>query len=444
MAIHEITLPELGEGIEEGDVVAILVSEGDRIEKEQPIIEVESEKATIEIPSLFSGVVKEIFVKEGDRVKVGQKILALEIEAKRTEEGAEAEPTGSEGEPETLAGEEDTREGRTATGNDETEKAPLDTRREKTESVMPAGPGVRRLARELGLDLHTVEGSGPGGRIRPEDVKEAARRLLSEQPPRPDDREGTETPRRMSTGEQPPLPDLSKWGEIDREPLSTLRRMATRATRTSWRLIPHVTQFDHADITELEEQRKALADPLRGEGVKLTLTALTVKAAALALRRFPRFNASLDEEAETVIHRKYVHIGVAVDTDRGLVVPVVRNADAKPLKEVAREIAELAEKARAKQLKPDEMSGATFNVTNLGGLGTTYFTPIVTWPQVAVLGVGRAEVKPVFRNSRFVPRCILPLVVSYDHRLIDGADAARFLRWIATSLEQPLRLLLEE
>jgi pyruvate dehydrogenase E2 component (dihydrolipoamide acetyltransferase) len=242
---------------------------------------------------------------------------------------------------------------------------------------------------------------------------------------------------------KPRLPDFSKWGAVTRERMGGLRRAATRTTSVSWRLIPHVTQFDRADITDLEEQRKTLGHDLEQEGIKLTVTAIIVKAVVPALRKFPRFHASVDEENEEIVYKHYMHIGVAVDTERGLVVPVIRDADRKPLRQVAVELAELAEKARSRKLTPDEMTGAGFSVSNLGGLGTTYFTPLVTWPQVAVLGVGRAEIQPVFRQGDFVARRILPLAISYDHRLIDGADAARFLRWIAESLERPLRLLLE-
>jgi len=479
MAVEEVRLPELGEGIEYGDVVSVFVSEGDRVEKEQSLIEVESEKASMEIPSPAAGVVKKVLVKQGDRVNVGQAILTLERAAEEKEGAAperapEREASGEERErpPEEEQEEagEEVRESerprpRAQSGRDEERREAPPALREPQErsgaeetatpaapareveearDVVPAGPGVRRLAREIGVDIGDVQGSGRGGRITEEDVKAAAREMLSGMGAGEEQRTKSGQPSTWAfAGEQPPLPDFSRWGKVTREPMGSLRRVATRTTRVSWRLIPHVTQFDHADITELEDQRKGLVRALEREGVKLTVTAIAIKAAAIALRRFPRFNASLDEEREEIILKDYVHIGVAVDSERGLVVPVIRDADAKSLRQVAQEVAELADRVRSRQLKPDETSGGTFSVTNLGGLGTTYFTPIVTWPQVAVLGVGRARVEPVFRQDSFVPRLILPLAVSYDHRLIDGADAARFLRWIAEALEQPLRLLLE-
>jgi pyruvate dehydrogenase E2 component (dihydrolipoamide acetyltransferase) len=448
MAVEEVTLPELGENIEYGDVVAVLVSEGEWIDKDQSIIEVESEKAALEIPSPFAGVVKEIRVKVGDRVKVGQVILLLETGGVK-EKGAGGERASVHEEKAERSGRKqgERQEGRQEESLGETQEeaaaAPGD-RDEGGPDVVAAGPAVRRLARELGIDVHRVQGSGPGGRITAEDVKDETRRLLSEgAPPAARVAEGMEAGVTTLAETEPQLPDFSKSGAVTRERMGGLRRAAARTTSVSWRLIPHVTQFDRADITDLEEQRKALGHDLEQEGIKLTVTAIIVKAVVPALRKFPRFNASVDVEREQIVYKQYMHIGVAVDTERGLVVPVIRDADRKTLRQLAVELAELAEKARSRKLAPDEMSGPSFTVSNLGGLGTTYFTPIVTWPQVAVLGVGRAEIQPVFRQGEFVARRILPLAISYDHRLIDGADAARFLRWIAASLERPLQLLLE-
>jgi len=480
MAVKEVTLPELGEGVETGDVVEVLVSEGDTIEEEQPVVEVETEKASVEIPAPFGGKVREIKVKAGDTVKVGQALLAVETEEKgeekegREEEASshkepqeteaagekEAEAPSSEekkkepeeaaqqseeaeeenGEGEEAGAEEPAREaespGRERTGG---EKAEEEKEEAGAKSVAPAGPSVRRLARELGIDVNEVSGSGPRGRISEQDVKAFARRIIREG-------KGKEKPSAGQAGgrmQQPPLPDFERWGETERRPMGALRRKAAQTTGISWALIPHVTQFDRADVTELERDRKRLSEDLEEEEAKLTVTAILIKLTAFALKRFPRFNASLDLEKEALVYKHYVNIGVAVDTDRGLVVPVLRNVDRKSLSEVAVELTEMARKARNRKLGLDSMSGSNFSVTNLGGLGTTYFTPLVTWPDVAVLGIGRAHTEAILEDGRFVPRMILPLAVSYDHRVIDGADASRFLRWIAEALERPLKVLME-
>jgi pyruvate dehydrogenase E2 component (dihydrolipoamide acetyltransferase) len=448
MAVEEVRLPELGENIESGDVVAVLVSAGEWIDKDQSIIEVESEKAALEIPSPFAGVVKEIRVKVGDRIAVGQVILVLETGgAKEKDPGKPAEPAREERVAVSARVRSEVGGGKAEARRGEALGAPPTAPEQSDEGAaepVAAGPAVRRLARELGIDIHRVPGSGPGGRISTEDVKEEARRLVSvAATPSAPPGESMEAGVRAFTEPAPRLPDFSQWGAVTRERMGSLRRAATRMLSLSWRVIPHVTQFDRADITNLEEQRRTLGHELEQEGTKLTVTAIIVRAAVSALRRFPRFNASVDEESEEIVYKHYMHIGVAVDTERGLVVPVIRDADRKTLRQLAVELGELAERARSRKLAPDDMSGAGFTVSNLGGLGTTYFTPIVTWPQVAVLGVGRAEIQPVFRQGEFVPRRILPLAISYDHRLIDGADAARFLRWIAASLETPLQLLLE-
>ncbi len=477
MAVKEIALPELGEDVQTADVVEVLVSEGDTIEKEQPVLEVETEKAAVEIPAPFGGTVEEIKVKAGDTVEVGQTLLTVETEGKEEEEETkkgeapaeekeqkpkEAEKEKEEPKEEEAAEEteepppkkkEEEAEERAETGQPEEKaeeaeapaepgKAAKETDRsgaEEEKEVAPAGPSVRRLARELGVDVREVSGSGPRGRISEQDVKDFARGII-------EDRGRKEKP---SAGppavgmQQPPLPDFERWGETERRPMGALRRKAAQTTGTSWSLIPHVTQFDRADVTELERDRKRLSEDLEADGTKLTVTAILIKLTAFALKRFPRFNASLDLENETIVYKHYVNIGVAVDTDRGLVVPVLRDVDRKSLAEVSYELNDLADKARNRKLGLESMSGSNFSVTNLGGLGTTYFTPIVTWPDVAVLGIGRARTEAVFEEGAFVPRLILPLAVSYDHRVIDGADASRFLRWIAETLERPLKILME-
>jgi pyruvate dehydrogenase E2 component (dihydrolipoamide acetyltransferase) len=293
---------------------------------------------------------------------------------------------------------------------------------------------VRRLARELGVDIHQVVGRGTGGRISAEDVKNHARDVLEGAAP-------------VTTAAGQPgrlrLPDLTAFGEVERQPVSSVRRLTAESMARAWAVVPHVTQQDRADVTDLEALRKRYAPRVEAAGGKLTVTAIVLKVVAFALRRFPKFNAALDLENQEVVLRRYVHIGVAVDTERGLLVPVVRDADRKNITEIAVELNDLAERARSKKLAPGEMRGSGFTVSNLGGLGTTYFSPIVNWPEVGILGVGRAQTEVTWREGGPVPRLVMPLSISYDHRLIDGAEAARFLRWVAEALEHPLLLALE-
>ena len=287
---------------------------------------------------------------------------------------------------------------------------------------------MRALARELGLEIRAVPGSGRGGRISRDDVKVYAKQLILAMEP------GRVAPAPQSA---PALPDFSRWGEVAREPLTRIRRATAKNLAHAWNTVPHVTQFDRADITRLEAARRDFNKSAEAGTAKLTVTAVMLKLVAAALEQFPKFNASLDLAADSIVYKKYVHIGVAVDTPRGLLVPVVRDVNGKPLLQVAAELGELAVKARERKLKPDEMAGSCFTVSNLGGLGTTYFSPIVNWPEVAILGVGRAEIQAMQHEETFRPRLIVPLSLSYDHRVIDGADAARFVRWVAEALEQP-------
>jgi pyruvate dehydrogenase E2 component (dihydrolipoamide acetyltransferase) len=298
----------------------------------------------------------------------------------------------------------------------------------------PAAPSIRRLARELGVDIHDVSGSGPGGRINEDDVKE--------------------TVRKQSTGAAGPIaggavhemgefPDFSRWGQVNIEKMETVRRLTAHSTAASWTIIPHVTQFDEADITAVMAFIEKNAKKAEKAGAKLTVTAILTRVCAEALRRFPRFNASIDTAANRIIIKRYVHIGIAADTPRGLLVPVIRDADQKSIVDLAKTIADLAQRARNKKIKPDELEGGTFSISNQGGIGGVAFTPIVLWPQVAILGVSRSAVKPVYVADRLEPRTLLPLSLSYDHRMIDGADAARFLRWICDGLEQPMTLFLD-
>jgi pyruvate dehydrogenase E2 component (dihydrolipoamide acetyltransferase) len=301
----------------------------------------------------------------------------------------------------------------------------------------PAAPSVRRLARELGMDINEVPGTGPGGRISQNDVKNYVKQVNLARKAAP------ATPAAGTAPAPPPLPDFSKWGEVEKERMSGIRRATARQMSLAWTTIPHVTNFDKADITELEQLRKRYAKKAEAAGGKLTVTAILLKVVAAALKQFPKLNASIDTANEEVIYKKYYHIGMAVDTDRGLLVPSIRNVDKKSIIQLSRELGEVAGKARDRKLSLDEMQGSTFTITNLGGIGGTNFTPIVNHPEVAILGVARGSKEAIFRDGAFEPRMMMPLALSYDHRLIDGADAARFLRWICEALEDPFILALE-
>jgi pyruvate dehydrogenase E2 component (dihydrolipoamide acetyltransferase) len=305
--------------------------------------------------------------------------------------------------------------------------------------VAPASPAVRRLAREIGVAVDDVHGTGPGGRISQEDVKEHARRILSSV--------GGAVPAGAPARAGRALPDFQKWGEVERQPLSNIRRVTAEHLSYAWNAIPHVTQFDKADVTSLDELRKKYKEQVAKAGGNLTVTAMLVRILATAVKKFPQFNASIDTERGELVFRKFVNVGVAVDTDRGLLVPVIRNADQKNITQISVEIQQAAEKARDRKLSVDDMSGGGITISNLGGIGGTYFTPIVYWPEVAILGVSRAVTEPVWRPSTgaegaFEPRQMLPLSLSYDHRVIDGADAMRFLRWVVDAIEQPFLLSL--
>ena len=303
----------------------------------------------------------------------------------------------------------------------------------------PAAPSVRRLAREIGVDIAQVTGTGPGGRLSIDDVKEFAKRVMSSfgSAGQAAAASGAGTPLQAR-----PLPDFSKYGEVERKAMSGVRRKTSEHLSFAWNTIPHVTQFDKADITGLEQARKKFRGEVEKAGGNLTVTAVAAKVLASALKVFPQFNASVDAAGEAIVYKKYVNVGIAVDTEFGLLVPVIRNADTKNLSQLSVEIQQLAEKAKARKLSLDEMSGGSMSITNLGGIGGTAFTPIVNWPEVAILGISRGIFEPVWNGKEFEPRQMLPLSLSYDHRLIDGADAIRFLRWVAEALENPFALAL--
>jgi pyruvate dehydrogenase E2 component (dihydrolipoamide acetyltransferase) len=440
MAI-EIQLPELGEGVEGGEVVDVKVAPGAEVNEGQALLEVEAEKSTVEIPSPMASRITKVLVRKGDKVTTGQPLFLVEAAAGSKGQAskavtapaarAEAGPTPAQtAKPVTTTDRQPdpvpvaAREGN-GRRTEAPEFQPLDT----PERLVPAGPATRRLARELGVALARVRGTAPGGRVTQEDVKAFVKELAA----------GSAAAARGSLPQAPPLPDFERWGPIERQPLESVRRKTAEQMALAWSLIPHVTQHDLADITDLEAFRKQQQD---ASGPKLTVTAFALKAAAIALHQFPRFNASLDLGAGQLIVKRYYHLGLAVDTERGLLVPVLRDVDKKSVAQLAGEMAELAERARQKKLSADDMRGGTFTITNLGGIGGTGFTPIINYPEVAILGLSRSRLQPAVRDGQIVPRLLLPLSLSYDHRVIDGADAARFVRRLAEMLENPLLMLL--
>jgi pyruvate dehydrogenase E2 component (dihydrolipoamide acetyltransferase) len=482
MAI-EFTIPELGENVAAGDVVRVLVSPGDALKKDQPVLELETDKATIEVPSNVAGTVKEVKVKAGDKVKVGQLVLTVDAGAESAEKaegaaGAEAKPkeqppaAAAEGglsqkaaaEPEAANGGSQRAAAERQQGQAEQPEAqtadevPRVPRRGEVVDInrgarvapaaaqpaasaeaaplvaAPAAPSVRRMARELGVDIHHVRGSGDGGRISIEDLQEYVKGVMS----------GAASPAggALAPAAARALPDFTKWGEVERKPMSNIRRKTAEHLGSAWNAIPHVTQHDKADITELEKLRKQYSPQAEKQGGKLTMTAIALKIVAGAMKKFPQFNASIDQPANEIVYKKSIHIGVAVDTDRGLLVPVIRDVDRKGIFDLSAELAQLSEKARAGKLSLDDMSGGGMSISNLGGIGGTAFTPIVNWPEVAILGISRGAYEPVWDGTAFQPRMMLPFSLSYDHRLIDGADAARFLRWVCEAFEEPFVLAL--
>ena len=428
MATFAFALPELGESIESGDVVQVLVAVGEQIAAEQSVLELETDKAVVEVPSPVSGSVTAIHVAAGDKAAVGQLIVTLETDGATAANDAcppTAPPAVAEPPPDAPPAPVEMPAATTV--------SPPASMVQETRSGAPAAPSVRRLAREIGVNIREVPGSGPGGRVSAEDVKRYART-------RPFDKSDT-TP--IAAPVDAPLPDFSRWGEIERRPMSNVRRLTADQMARTWATVPQVTQYDQADITELEQLRQQYAPKAVAAGGRLTITAIALKVVAAALKRFPQFNASVDMATHEVIYKQYVHVGVAVDTDRGLLVPVIRDVDSKNISALAVELTELAERARSRKTSLEEMQGGTFTITNLGGIGGTGFSPILNAPQVAILGMARSRMEPVYTDGQFVPRLILPLSLSYDHRLIDGADGARFLRWVAEALSQPFLLSLE-
>ena len=454
--VEKIVVPDIGENVVSGKVVAVHIRAGDGVAVDDTLIELETDKAVVEIPSTAAGRVTEVLAAEGDELHVGDVIAELDIQAQDADAqdaaaapdaGGAPEETGKEKAPadekavpaeKTPPAEADRSkvaetEGDRGPGEAvETVKGPAP--RHTAGQLVPASPAIRRLARELGADIHAVRGSGPGGRITEADVKAHVRGVLK----------GGQAaaPGMQADAGEPPLPDFSRWGTVETVEFSTVRRLTAASTAVSWRVIPHVTQFDKADITDLEDFLKQNAGQVARAGGKLTLTPVLTRVCAQALIKFPHFNASLDAGRGRLVLKRYVHIGIAVDTPRGLLVPVVRDADTRSITDLAVAIADLAERARNKKVTAAEMEGGSFTISNQGGIGGVGFTPIILWPQVAILGISRAATEPVAVEGQFQPRRMLPLSLSYDHRVIDGADAARFLRWVCACLEQPMMLVL--
>jgi pyruvate dehydrogenase E2 component (dihydrolipoamide acetyltransferase) len=474
--LTEFKLPELGENVTAGDVVRVLVAAGDTVAQDQPLLELETDKATIEVPSSVAGTVKDIKVKQGERVKVGQIVLTVDDSGTAKPAAPQAAPANAE-EPKASGTPKPQPAGAPAEGGlsqaqpgQASQGAEPDVREADARQPKPRGevvdisrgarpappapaaqpvaevadadgpaaaaaPSVRRLARELGVDIRRVTGSGPSGRISPEDVQSYVKGVMT----------GSGGPAANAPAQ--PLPDFAKWGEVERKAMSNIRRKTAEHLSNAWTTIPHVTQHDRADVTVLETLRKQYGPQAEKAGGKLTVTAIALKIVERAMRRFPQFNSSVDMARSEIVFKRSIHIGIAVDTDRGLLVPVIRDVDRKGIIDLSVEVSKASERARGGKLSLDDMQGGGFTITNLGGIGGTSFTPIVNWPEVAILGISRGAYEPVWRASEsepggghFEPRLMLPLSLSYDHRVIDGADAARFLRWIAEAFEQPFVL----
>jgi len=426
--MKDVLVPDIGD-FKEVEVIEILVKAGDTVAKEQSLVSLESDKATMEIPSPEAGVVKELKVKVGDKVSEGSVLLSMEAGGATPAAVAKAvdsKPLPKKEIPQVSAV--------------VTHVAPVPPEpKDAVQSLPHASPSIRKFARELGVDLSRVQGSGPKGRIVKEDVQSFVKGVLAGRPA------PAAAPAGRGGGlDVLPWPDVDfgKFGPVELKARSRIKKLSAANLHRNWVMIPHVTQFDEADITELEAFRKSNTAETEKQGFKLTMLAFLIKASVNALRQFPDFNASLDKTGESLVLKKYFHIGVAVDTPEGLMVPVVRDADRKGVFDLARELAEISRLARDKKLKAGDMQGGTFSISSLGGIGGTAFTPIINAPEVAILGVSKSQIRPVWNGKEFAPRLMLPLSLSYDHRVIDGALAARFTAYLANVLSDIRRTLL--
>jgi pyruvate dehydrogenase E2 component (dihydrolipoamide acetyltransferase) len=421
----DLKLPHLGEGADSGTVVNLFVKEGDQLTKDQAVLELENEKAVATIPATAEGTVTKVFVKAGEKISVGQRILSFEEKGGgKASQPAKSEPSAKRKESEAEPEEEDKHDKNDEpgeSGEDEAHSEPAS----KPGVAPAASPSLRKMARDLGIDLTRVRGSERGGRIVVEDVRAYIQKLQS--------RAAGGQPRAGSTGSAGPAPkpaaepiDFSKWGPVTKQALTPLRQVIARRMSENWNTIPHVTQFDEADITGLMDLRKKYATAYEQKGARLTLTSFALRIVAEVLKNHPVFRASLDEAAQEIVTKDYYHIGVAVDTEAGLIVPVIRDVDKKSVLDLSKELEELAKKARDRKISAEEIKGGTFTISNQGGIGGGHFTPIVNKPEVAILGLGRGALKPVVRENKIEPRMLLPIAISYDHRVIDGGLAARF------------------
>lgn len=436
MTIKTITLPDIGD-FDQVDVIEVLVREGDTVAVDDSLITLESDKATMEVPSPYAGTITNMLVKEGDKVKEGDPIAEIEVAEESTGESEAARPAS-----ETAAPKEETTQAAAAQPQPESVSAPAASAASEQKPVnaqvmgakFHASPAVRAYARMLGVDLSQVQGTGPKGRILKEDVQKYVKGII----------QGASTMTPASGAGIPPikLPDFSQFGEVETVELSRIKKISGKHLHACWLNVPHVTQFDEADITELEAFRKGLKAQAAQQGLKITPLVFIMKAVVAALKQFPNMNASLSEDGEHLIVKKYYNLGIAVDTPNGLVVPVVRDVDQKGIFELSRELMDISAKAREGKLGPKEMTGGTFTISSLGGIGGTNFTPIVNAPEVGIMGVSKAKMQPVWNGSEFEPRLILPFAVSYDHRVIDGAEGVRFTQTIARYLSDIRQLIL--
>lgn len=461
MAI-EFKLPQVAEGVAEADIAEVNVAEGDTIQAGQVVCVVETDKAAADIDCPHAGKVAKVHVKAGDTVKIGQTLLTIEASADApapakkgspapAKPAAKAEPAKPAAKPEPAKSQESpvrndrpgstSRPEPTATADSPTTASPKtnsvaqhEVSNGKDTTPLPAAPSTRRLARELGVDLQRVPGTGPGGRITNEDVQSFVRTIASS---------NTTLTVAGSIPQTPALPDFTKFGDLERVPMSRLAKTAAANLTMAWQVIPHVTQHDLADVTELESARKHYMEKVGKNGAKITMTAIMIKAAVAALKAFPHFNSSIDLSTGEIIYKKFYNIGVAVDTEFGLVVPVLRDADRKSVLQCAAELTEIAERARNRKLDMSDMQGGTFTITNLGGIGGTSFTPIVNYPEVAILGMSRSRWQLELVDGKPEPRLMLPLSLSYDHRVVNGADAARFVAKLTHSLSDFFQMLIE-
>jgi pyruvate dehydrogenase E2 component (dihydrolipoamide acetyltransferase) len=412
----DVKLPHLGEGADTGTVVNLFVKEGDQVAKDQPIMELENEKAVATIPSTGAGVVTKVFVKPGDKISVGQRIVSLSEDGKAAAPAAAAAPKAAA--PKAKAPAPKAAEPEEVEEVEETESADV---LDEVNAQIAAAPTVRKVARDLGLDLRKVRGSARGGRITMEDLKNYIQRLtrLASQPKATP---GSAAPAKPAAEQI----DFSKWGSVTQKPLTPLRQVIARRMTENWNAIPHVTQFDDADITGILALRKKHVADYEKKGARLTVTSIVLKAVVEALKKHPIFNSSLDEVANEIVFKNYYHIGIAVDTEAGLIVPVIRDVDKKDLVQISKDLEELAAKARDRKVSGEDLKGGTFTISNQGAIGGAHFTPIVNKPEVAILGLGKAAQKPVVRDGKVEVRTLMPIGLSYDHRVIDGGIAARF------------------